>query len=353
MTDGTVITIACDESGSEGENLMSAAHPVFVHASVNVSREEAFDIVDRLRAASGSRASELKSKAVLQPSNRYALLTELHRLGIQGNIAIVDKAFYVTAKMVDLLLEEDAHAKGLPSMAFVGLGRELASSLHAEAPAAVGHERWSTVLTEFNKLIRSYARANSMPPTVHPFFDALDRATENCSNEALQGVLATLADVRHHAYGHEGPSLDTFKEMDPMLPTLAAVARTWRWRIGDVPFEFVCDNYPALDERMREWIVLAASVDLPIPGSPWRPAQLRAIRMADSRFDARIQVADILAGVGREISRLAFENEFDDALQVAAHELLDVNVMSSDGSPLDTLVRRRPHKYIDQWNDSA
>jgi hypothetical protein len=37
--------IACDESGSEGENVTAASHRVFVHASVSVSHAEAAEIM--------------------------------------------------------------------------------------------------------------------------------------------------------------------------------------------------------------------------------------------------------------------------------------------------------------------
>jgi hypothetical protein len=43
------------------------------------------------------------------------------------------------------------------------------------------------------------------------------------------------------------------------------------------------------------------------------------------------------------------DGTFDDELQVAAHEMLDINVMAPGGSALDELVDRRPLPYHDRW----
>jgi hypothetical protein len=47
---GTNLTIACDESGAEGENLVGAADRVFTYASVDLSIEEADQVLAELRA---------------------------------------------------------------------------------------------------------------------------------------------------------------------------------------------------------------------------------------------------------------------------------------------------------------
>ena len=73
------------------------------------------------------------------------------------------------------------------------------------------------------------------------------------------------------------------------------------------------------------------------------------MRTVDSLSDARVQIADIIAGAGREMARLAMDGVFDDDLQVVAHEMLDFNVMASSGSPLDTLTERRSLRYFQEW----
>lgn len=62
-----------------------------------------------------------------------------------------------------------------------------------------------------------------------------------------------------------------------------------------------------------------------------------------------MQVADILAGVGREVALLAANGVFDDELQEVVYEMLDFNVMTSSGSAIDRLVEHRPFRYMEQW----
>lgn len=107
----------------------------------------------------------------------------------------------------------------------------------------------------------------------------------------------------------------------------------------------------ACDESASEGENLIASQHpVFVHGSTSLPqADLRAIHVVDSRDDARVQVADILAGTGREVARLAAEGTFDDPLQKVVHPMLDRSVMSSGGSPVDRLVERAPLRYWDQW----
>jgi hypothetical protein len=103
---------------------------------------------------------------------------------------------------------------------------------------------------------------------------------------------------------------------------------------------------------VRGWIVESSRRPLVVAGNKLPTADLRGITVADSRTDARIQLADILAGVGREVARMAMDREFEDELQVAVHEMLDNTVMASDGSPLDILLMCRPLQYRDDWVDA-
>ena len=73
MTVNNVTTIACDESGSEGETFMRAFEPVFIHASVSIGIDEASGILAQLRADTGTRALEIKSSQMLKPGNRQSL----------------------------------------------------------------------------------------------------------------------------------------------------------------------------------------------------------------------------------------------------------------------------------------
>lgn len=338
-----VTTVACDESGSEGENLVSAQHPVFVHASTNVSSEVASGLMNCLRAAVGSQALELKSRTALLPQNRPALLDFLEGVGDAGNIHLVDKSYFVTAKLVSTLIARNPDA-WLP-----GQPRQWADYLDSAGPHAVGESRWSLLLTRFNQLVRAHRRQHATRPTPEGFFDALEDAWRHSRDEYVTELLHQMWMDREDAADLARAPASALREFDPMWPALVAVARTWTLRLGNVPLEYVADDYGDIDSESRSQILEAARQPMLIMGRVHSGVDLRGLRFVDSKSDARVQVADIVGGVGREMARLAMSGVFDDELQIRAHELLDFNVMSSTGSPLDVLVERRPVRYMAEW----
>jgi hypothetical protein len=250
--------------------------------------------------------------------------------------------------MIDLLVDELAREYGV-EVGQSGLGRQLADHLHRHGAAAVGEARWNVLLSSYNSVIRSYYRADAVPPTVELFFTALEDALRNCKDQQVEQILSGIWRARELTHKYEGASPAVLRELDPMAPSMAAVSMTWQMRIGDVPFEFLADNYSGLSEEARAAIIEAARAPLSVGGVALPRADLRAIRMIDSKLDARVQVADVLAGVGREVARLAANEVFDDELQDVVYEMLDFNVLSSSGSAIDQLVELRPFRYIERW----
>ncbi|WIJ45584.1 hypothetical protein [Curtobacterium citreum] len=341
---GDPLVVACDESGSSGENLMGGVMPVFVHGSTNLTLDEAETFMEQLRSATGSRAREVKSSQVLRLKHRPKLVAAVESIASRGNLHLVDKFYYVATKLVDLLIAAQA-AQNEDDGRFTGEGRLLASMLVNEAPADLGPTFWRMLLRKYNEFVRVYARANQVPPTIEPFIAALRAAMSRATNPRVQYVLGLLWNARHFAAEYEGTRTGEFREMDPAFSTLAAVAKAWRIRLGDVPFEFLIDTYAQLTDDVRHLILETARLPLPVAGRYLPGADLRDIRQTASHLDARVQVADIISGVGREIAALAANGTVDDDLQIAATEMLDLQGMWSDGSPLDVLYDRRPPQY--------
>ncbi|WIB00325.1 DUF3800 domain-containing protein [Curtobacterium sp. MCBA15_012] len=338
------VTIACDESGAEGENLMRARHPVFVHASVHLDTEEAADVMTQLRTITGSARDEVKSGIVLDVRHRADLLRVLEPLAPRVNINLVEKAYYVSSKLVALLTAAAQEARGI-DIERTGYGRFYASVLFNLAPVDLGATFWRQLLRRYNDLIRVYARANAVPPSSEKFFSILAEARARSRDPSVQEVLNDLWSARFFAFDYEGARLGELREMDPMFSTLRAVAANWRIRLGDVPFELLVDRYSTLTESLIASIISTAREDLTVTGRLLPAADLQAIRQTDSRTDSRIQVADIIAGVGQHCAALALAGTFDDDLQLATSEMLDFQGMWSDGSPLDVLYDRRPPQY--------
>ena len=110
--DVKTLVIACDESGSEGENLTRAGSRVFSHATVSLPSERAYELMQTVRASTGDRSAELKSRVLIDPSNRDVLkwfLAESPVVG-RGLVNLTDKHYFVCSKLVDLIVEEHMYA---------------------------------------------------------------------------------------------------------------------------------------------------------------------------------------------------------------------------------------------------
>ncbi|MEU4667477.1 DUF3800 domain-containing protein [Amycolatopsis sp. NPDC023774] len=148
-------TIACDESGSEGVNLIGANTDVFAHAGVRVDVGAAADCVGELRERIGSPALEYKANHLLRAKNRAALVWLLGPSGPlagRAGVVLVDKALFVTGKVVDLLVDRvpypDCLARRPDSRAVV---------LHRDGQRLHG-PRWSEFLQSFTTLLRTSQR---------------------------------------------------------------------------------------------------------------------------------------------------------------------------------------------------
>lgn len=346
-----ITQIACDESGSEGENLTTAQHPVFVHASVNLSLDEAEDIILSLRSATGSQAQELKSAQILKPKfrpNLVHLLRDGGPLDGRVNLYYADKSYFVVGKMIDLLVEEQAYDEGRDIVSS-GHAHDLALVLHRRGPDAVGEEAWTALLRSFNDLIKAYKRDGAHQPSAAVFIAELDRVRGLSNNKLVTDILDIVWEARGQAQQYEAPPMTMLRDMEPMVPTLNAVATSWRMRLGDVPFEFVADEHWTLDEESRRHLLNVARLDIPTPDFVYPGADLRAIHVVNSKSDARVQVADILAGVGRVNALLALDGTFDDPLQEAAKGMYDWFGTWPDGSPLGILAHAEPAGYVQEY----
>ena len=86
MTASASVEIACDESGSDGENLMAGSTRVFAHGSTDLAPDEARALVTSLQSATGFAGLELKSPRLLGDANsrkrcNYSSLAVLYTAG--------------------------------------------------------------------------------------------------------------------------------------------------------------------------------------------------------------------------------------------------------------------------------
>jgi hypothetical protein len=260
---GDVAEIACDESGSEGENLIGANTDVFAHAAVRLTVAEAAGCVTELRERIRSPALEYKANHLLRGKNRAALVWLLGPSGpLPGNASVLlaDKALFVAAKVVDLLVDEVPYPECLTRRPDA---RALA--LHREGARTHGAAGWTEFLRSFTDLLRTSPRHEGT--SAAEFFARAGRfARARPHIEELRAQLLA------------NPKL--VPPLDPLMPALVDTVAHWQ------PTTIVHDEQQSLTPERLDLLLG--------PG--------RDLRFVDSRADPRVQVADFLAGVARRIA---------------------------------------------------
>ncbi|MCO1616220.1 MULTISPECIES: hypothetical protein [Micromonospora] len=289
---GAVREIACDESGFSGTNLLDPATPVIVHASVDLSRDEAAALIGTLRSGFRFSPDEVKSRQFLRRREAAeAVEWFLSALRGRAHVHLVDKEFFLATRVVDLLLAEPSYAAGTR---LAGDRRPAAAALHRAGRAA--GPGWPVFLAAVVEMLRTKRRDRADDRSVARFFaarDALRRHVDDTQAGAVLDALdpARVAAVQARLYAGDRTIPPP---LEPLLPALAETVLHWsggRWRVL-----VIHDEQSALTEdRLRRLQAALAA------GDPAGPSPLAGLVMADSRDDPRVQAADLLAGVARRM----------------------------------------------------
>ncbi|MET8246437.1 DUF3800 domain-containing protein [Streptomyces sp. NPDC005202] len=280
MADGGFPEVACDESGSDGENLTSGNTDVFAHASVRLSLASAAGCVQEIRDRIRSPAEEYKATHLLREKHRAVLewlLSPSGPLYGHAHADLTEKAFFVVDRALDLLLGDSAEAVTL-----LRAGR-----------GTFGPERWRQFLEAANQLLR--ARNNGEPAApVDDFFRAVEALQEVNSRADVTEILGRLAEARSRADSFRarmpaGPAL--IPVLNPLLPAILRTAA--HWSADGQPVRLVHDQQNMLTPERIAWIVRTARRD---------GIGLGGLDLVDSRRDPRVQLADFLAGIARKIA---------------------------------------------------
>ncbi len=265
------VEIACDESGFSGTNLLDPASPLITHASVDLSIPEAAEVVAVLRSRL-ARPSEYKSNQLLRPEQRPSLEWFLTVLRGRAHVNVIDKTGYLAARVLELFTEEPSYGAG------TSLGRD-----HSEAVLAL--RRRTGFLTAFIDLIRT-RRARLVD------HDAIDRffATMPADLPGLRDITSARVEEVMVRLIDEDPAFPP--PLEPLVPALAETLLFWSAGVRSV--DVVHDEQSALTRsrvaRLATFLAEAVSPS---------PPPLRSFMQVDSRVDARVQVADLLAGIAR------------------------------------------------------
>jgi hypothetical protein len=325
------ITVACDESGNEGENLTRAGSRVFAHASVSIDAEVAGELIWKVRRATGSQSAEVKSSVILKPASRDVLswlLTEPQLVG-KASVHLTEKRYFVSGKVVDLIVENLLYGRDHDLFRY-GRARDMAFVLYEDAPRQFG-EDWDTALDQFNTMLRLKVRNGQPQATLDDFYASVDLTRPRAVGR-LKHIMRLIHAGRDEVADliRNTPTTSaSYLSLDPLFAAIGQTARTWFDRSG-LPVKLVHDETSLLTDARIESLKLGLSAPaVATLGVP--PVPLVDVTLVDSATDSRVQVADLLAGAARVIA--------DESLSGTTHSLVS---------------ELRPHLDPDSlWGDST
>ncbi|MFC8597036.1 hypothetical protein [Isoptericola sp. NPDC057191] len=268
-----VVEVACDESGFSGTNLLDPASPVIVHAAVDLGEADAAELLGTLRTRFHHRGTtEHKAHLLLRPGQPEAVAWFRDALDGRSTVHVVDKRGHLAARVLDLLTGTPSYLDGTP------LGRDHGVS------ADVLRER-ADVLAAFVAMTRLKHRRRVDGGAVDRFLAVVPADVPELAGLTCAGVVTVLERLLDGDPAVPPP-------LEPLVPALAATAL--RWSDGRRSVAVVHDEQSALTPQRTT--LLAAALAVAVAPAP---PPLLGVRQVDSRRDARVQVADLLAGLAR------------------------------------------------------
>ncbi|WP_159001187.1 DUF3800 domain-containing protein [Streptomyces sp. SBT349] len=296
-TAGTGQWVACDESGYGGEQLMNNGR-YLVYASVAVDDAVAGPIVQEVRErARIQQGNELKFRAFKERKVRREVLRQLWGPGgaLEGRCAVlvVDKQYATVAKIVDLLLEEQAHAEGA-DLYQDREARRLARVLALDGRRALTPPGFRQLLQAFIAFASQRALGNEAAMTA-AFFAELEVAWAASTRRPVTEILYRLRSTRPHGdvlhvNAHQFPALEM------LVPCIADVARHWVHRVRG-PVSVLTDEQRSFTDERLSFLASAVRVTWGATPSSHIPGiDLRHLVRGSSQDHPSIQLADLLAG---------------------------------------------------------
>lgn len=298
--------VAVDESGWNGEALDRADEPYVVLGSVAIDDAAAAGVVtDLRREARIQQGDELKFARFTgrgEPDRRRlevlaAALRPGGPLDGRASVYLADKGFSAAAKIVDLLLEEHAHAHGEVLHAN-DRARQMARTLYHDGPRALGTDLFGEMVSTFVRFAGAGNRGCAVV-SVDQLFAVLDRAERRSHRRNVTEILRQLLTCRDEAVdlGHAQPELAA---LELLIPAALAVLNDWSRRLG--PVTLLLD-----DQRTFTDDVLDTMERLMTDGHPefrhvWAGAQPRGLVRGSSVAHPSVQLADLVAGAGRAVA---------------------------------------------------
>jgi hypothetical protein len=313
------VEIACDESGFSGGNLVGGQNTVFAHASVRIEPADATRLVGSLLRQIGAHGSgEYKAAELLRSRHRPVLEWLMGPSSpVRGNayVHLTDTRFFVLARVVDVLLGgEPVHGTVCPGQN--SRTRGMAITLYRSGEPTYGPHRWQEFLTLAANLFRTNKRR--LPKTPVPqFYAAVEAMAQTSTAADVHEVMTRLQSTRPIAEATRAAHLENPKLtplLEPLIPALTRAVQFWG--SGAETVSVVHDEQSALTPERITDIARTFAASHP-------HGQLTDVRLVDSRGDARVQLADFVAGIARRLASDELKGRPDAELLALLSPLID------------------------------
>ncbi|WP_327707064.1 DUF3800 domain-containing protein [Streptomyces decoyicus] len=354
---GTGRWIAIDESGYHGDQLHGGDR-YMVLGSVAIDDAEAAGIVDTLRREAGIQksATEVKFQKMFTgggAGQRRRLLGELLAPGgplhDRASVYVIDKHYFVAAKLVDLLLEERFNAMGYDIVSN-GVGRQFALDLATEGPRALGRDGFDRLIASavgfFSKKNRKgdHVTVDDLYAVIRESCAYARRRKAPQAKKAAE-VLEMLRKTRPEAEefvrerpaeatptGEHGLLDDTTDPLVTAVPTIILHASI---RYGG-KLQVLADDQRLLTDDKLDVLERGATAVGLVHGLI-KGRHLQDLVRGRSVDHPSLQLADLVAGAGRVVARW-HDGEDDpagDDLHLVVAPLVDPQGMLMDEGPED------------------
>jgi hypothetical protein len=311
------VEIACDESGFVGGSLFGGTR-VFAHASVHLDLRSAIDLAEEVRTRTGAGSDELKASRLNRPWGHPVAEWLCGPDGpLQGRavVHVTDTRLFGLARLAQVLLA-DSTPEGWWSAQEDPRTWDLALRLHAlVARLPQTQERRILECARDVLWVNRNRRRRESIETWADVVGAVASRLDDAGDRWFMAGWATPEAVRRARVYHATPPQSPLTE--PLLPALRWAVHHWSAR-GDV--SVVHDEQSVLTPGRVA--AIAEELETSRPGR-----RLTGFVRVDSRQDARVQLADLVAGVVRRT--------VEDNLSGSPNALpVPISHLVADGSPV-------------------
>jgi hypothetical protein len=325
-------TVAFDESGNTGQDLLNPTQPQFVLASARFSPNEERELLSIF----GRRQGELSFSGLHdRPRGRAQILDFLKSPSITNTnvkLAAAHKRFSVVTKIVDLLIEPLADERTVDLYAR-GQNIAMANVLYLCTPAICGAGLFDRWLGAFVAMIREKTNA-----AINDFYGTTRTMTRACDNEQflcfLRLVTDTGANVRN--------ALDQcdVTAIDPAVSLFVLHCNAWGNELGE-RFDILHDSSKPIASCRKE---LERLMDERVPtrvvGYDRRqmtlPLKAKGITFVNSALYPQVQLADVIAGA---YAAVLGDPQADPELTTVVRERLDPCALSVIWPTRDVMIQ--------------